>query len=235
MKEKNKSLYIILPIITLFIGIVGTLLTIKFIDKPGGIIKTVKDVTITESDSISSSVEKIYNAVVFIENYQNNQLASVGTGFFYKKDGKTAYIITNNHVVNGATKVVINTMDGKELDAKVLGTDEYSDVGVLSVKIDDDIQVATLGKSEDSKIGDTLFTVGSPMGKSYIGTVTKGILSGKNRTVSVTGTNGSYLMEVLQTDAAINPGNSGGPLVNMNGEVIGVNSMKLVQDEIEGM
>mgnify|MGYP002627169813 CR=1 FL=1 len=85
------------------------------------------------------------------------------------------------------------------------------------------------------EIGDTVFTVGSPLGKEYMGTVTKGILSGKNRTVTVSSSNNSLMLEVLQTDAAINPGNSGGPLVNIKGEVIGVNSMKLVQNEIEGM
>ena len=95
--------------------------------------------------------------------------------------------------------------------------------------------VAEIGASETLEIGDTLFTVGSPLGSDYMGTVTKGILSGKNRAVEVDLSNGTFMMEVLQTDAAINPGNSGGPLVNINGEVIGVNSLKLVEDEIEGM
>lgn len=80
-----------------------------------------------------------------------------------------------------------------------------------------------------------MFTVGSPLGSSYMGTVTKGIISGKDRQVSVTINNSSYIMEVLQTDAAVNPGNSGGPLVNINGEVIGITSMKLVENQIEGM
>ena len=95
--------------------------------------------------------------------------------------------------------------------------------------------MAEIGNSTELELGDTLFTVGSPLGIDYMGTVTKGILSGKDRTVEVSLSNGEFLMEVIQTDAAINPGNSGGPLCNINGEVIGVNSLKLVKDEIEGM
>ena len=109
-------------------------------------------------------------------------------------------------------------------------------MAVLSIPKEAVIQIATIGKSEETEIGDTVFTVGSPLGKNYMGTVTKGILSGKNRTVTVnSSTNNSLMLEVLQTDAAINPGNSGGPLLNINGEVIGVNSMKLIKDEVEGM
>jgi len=121
------------------------------------------------------------------------------------------------------------------VDAKVLGSDTYADIAVLSISKDAVLKVAEIGKSTDMELGDTLFTVGSPLGIEYMGTVTKGILSGKDRTVEVSLSNGEFMMEVLQTDAAINPGNSGGPLCNINGEVIGVNSLKLVQDEIEGM
>ena len=170
-----------------------------------------------------------------MKSYKHGQLASTGTGFVYKEDSKNGYLITNHHVIESATSVKVVNMDGMEVDAKILGSDEYSDLAVLSIDKDAVMEVATLGDSTKLELGDTLFTVGSPLGEEYMGTVTKGILSGKDRTVSITLQNGSYMMEVLQTDAAINPGNSGGPLCNVNGEVIGVNSMKLVEDEIEGM
>ena len=143
--------------------------------------------------------------------------------------------MTNNHVVANSQKVEITTTSGKSYEANVVGTDEYADIAVLTVDLEACSLVATLGESNQSKIGDTIFTVGSPLGIEYMNTVTKGILSGKDRTVEVSYSNGDSLMEVLQIDAAINPGNSGGPLCNINGEVIGINSLKLVEDEVEGM
>ncbi len=127
------------------------------------------------------------------------------------------------------------TSQEKEIDAQLLGSDEYSDIAVLSIASDEVLQVASLGDSTNMELGDTVFTVGSPLGSKYMGTVTKGILSGQNRKVTVKLSTGSFIMDVLQTDAAINPGNSGGPLLNINGEVIGITSLKLVQDEVEGM
>lgn len=154
---------------------------------------------------------------------------------YIKKDDKFGYVITNHHVIDGADEVKIITTSGAEATAKILGSDEYADIAVLSIDLQYAVKVAEIGASDSSSVGDTIFTVGSPLGYEYMGTVTKGILSGKNRTVSVDLTNGEYIMEVLQIDAAINPGNSGGPLLNINGQVIGVNSLKLVKSEIEGM
>ena len=117
-----------------------------------------------------------------------------------------------------------------------MGSDEYADLAVLRVDKSFVLQVATLGSSTDSEIGDTVFAVGTPVDVKYAGSVTKGIISGKNRMVNVTlDDGGAFMMEVIQTNTAINPGNSGGPLVNINGEVIGINTLKLVEDEIEGM
>lgn len=235
MKEKTK--YVIGFIGVFFAGIIITCLVLHFFPvlKGEDVVKSVKEVSVTESDTIKSAVDKVYNSVLVIKSYQGERLIGTGTGFVYKKENKKGYIITNHHVIEGATNVKVENMDGQVLDAKVLGSDEVSDLAVLQMDESGVMQVATLGDSTKLELGDTLFTVGSPMGEEYKGTVTKGILSGKDRTVSVGGNNGSVMMEVLQTDAAINPGNSGGPLVNMNGEVIGVNSMKLVEDEIEGM
>ena len=143
--------------------------------------------------------------------------------------------MTNNHVVEGATEVKITLSNGDDVNAKVLGTDSYMDVAVVSIDVDDVKAVAEIGESTKSKIGDTVFTVGTPVSPDYAGTVTKGIISGENREITVDNNGTSYMMEAIQIDASINPGNSGGPLVNINGEVIGVNSVKLVENSVEGM
>lgn len=233
---REKALYISSVAIALFAGIAGTVAVVKFMPDNDNIIeKTVSEISITENNTIKSSINKIYDAVVYVENYKGDKLQGTGTGFVYKKDKEKGYIITNHHVIENTNKVIIVTTDGKEVEATLLGSDEYADIAVLSVPLENVLKVAEIGKSTEAELGDTLFTVGSPLGRDYMGTVTKGILSGKNRTVEVSLTNGAFVMDVLQTDAAINPGNSGGPLVDINGQVIGVNSLKLVQDEIEGM
>lgn len=202
-----------------------------------GVVKCNSDITIDET-GIAPSVGEIYDATVTLQNYQNGRLTSSGSGFIYKKDedGKYAYILTNHHVVDGADKLLVTLSSDDQVEGTVLGSDRYMDLAV--VRIDGELvtQVAKIGNSEESNVGDTVFTVGTPIGYEYRGTVTKGTLSGKNRmvTVSVDSTS-DWVMNVLQVDAAINPGNSGGPLVNINGEVIGINSLKLVEDEIEGM
>ena len=232
MKDRVKN--VITIILSITIGVIGTLITLKycgFLEKEEGI-KNVTSITLSESDTLKSSIDKVYNSVVYIESSKNNRTSGSGSGFVYKKDDKYGYILTNNHVIDGANKVDITNIEGKIVEASVLGSDEYTDIAVLKIDAEDVLQVAEFGNSEESNLGDTIFTVGSPLGKDYMGTVTKGILSGKNRAVTI---DSSYVMEVLQVDAALNPGNSGGPLVNINGEVIGINSLKLVENEIEGM
>ena len=235
---KNKIAYIATIILSVSLGVIGTIAVYKKIPQETTV-KTVNstnnNVSFTETNSIKSAIDEIYDAVVVVETYKNNTLFSTGTGFIYKKDDANGYIITNHHVIEDGNKYKITLSTGEETEATLLGSDEYSDIAVLKISGDIVTKTAKLGISTNIEIGDTVFTVGSPMGKEYMGTVTKGILSGKNRTVKVTSGNNSLMLEVLQTDAAINPGNSGGPLVNINGEVIGVNSMKLVEDKIEGM
>ncbi len=234
---KNKLKYLIGIIISLFIGCICTILVLDYFnlfDKKD-IEKTVSEVNITEENTLASSIDKVYDSVVVIETYKNGKLSSSGTGFYYKKDNEKGYIITNYHVVENSTSIKVTNTSNVESDATLLGSDEYLDIAILSVDVSNVIKIATLGDSSKVNVGDTVFTVGSPLGIKYMGTVTKGILSGKNRQVTVSLSNGSFVMDVLQTDAAINPGNSGGPLLNINGEVIGVTSLKLVQDEIEGM
>lgn len=231
---KNKIIYICSVILSLFIGISGTLLVVYYIPNDEGE-KVVQEVTITESDTIAPAVNKVYDSVVTVLNY-GNQLQATGTGFVYKTDDKYGYILTNNHVISGSKKIEVTNTENVTVEATLLGSDEYADLAVLRVDKSFVLQVATLGSSTDSEIGDTVFAVGTPVDVKYAGSVTKGIISGKNRMVNVTlDDGGAFMMEVIQTNTAINPGNSGGPLVNINGEVIGINTLKLVEDEIEGM
>lgn len=234
---RTKLVNIMTISMTVLIAILGTLVFTYYFNpfKTSIINKTIKDINITETNTLKSAIDKAYNSVVLLESYQGTRLVSSGTGFIYKKDDKYGYIITNNHVVEDATTVKVTNIDGQTVDAKVLGTDVFADIAVLSIDKAAVLQVAEIGSSDLVSLGDTVFTIGSPLGKEYMGTVTKGILSGKNRSVTVNLTNGDYIATVLQTDAAINPGNSGGPLLNINGQVIGVNSLKLVKSEIEGM
>ena len=193
---------------------------------------------LNEENSISTAVSKVYDSAVVVEVYKEKQLVSSGTGFVYKKENGKAYLMTNNHVIAEGKEIKVLFTDETELDATIIGSDTFSDIAVLSIKDSDKIKAAPLGDSSKSAVGDTVFTVGSPEGSDYAGTVTKGILSAKERLVEVALSNtqtSDYYMQVLQTDAAINPGNSGGPICNTNGEVIGITNMKLVDDKVEGM
>lgn len=195
-------------------------------------------IPLSEDNSISNSVDKIYDSTVVIEGFKDSRLVSTGTGFIYKEKGDNFYIATNHHVISGVDSVKVILSNSLEVDAKVIGSEAYSDIGVLSIKKNKDVKVAVIGDSTKLRVGDTLFAVGAPEGADYAGTVTKGILSGKDRLVAVA-LNGSeasdYYMKVIQTDVAINPGNSGGPLCNIDGEVIGITNMKLVDSSVEGI
>ena len=202
--------------------------------------QVVKNITTSElvETSISTSVDKVYGSTVIILGYKDGKKVSTGTGFVYKKDKKNAYIMTNNHVIDSADTVEVEFNDKSEkISAKIVGGDVYADVAVLTIDVNKSADEVEIGNNEDIKLGDTIFTVGSPMGESYKGTVTKGIVSGKERMVEVnlTGNVTDYYMKVIQIDAAVNPGNSGGPLCDVSGKVIGIISLKIVQDEVEGM
>ncbi|MFD0898136.1 S1C family serine protease [Loigolactobacillus binensis] len=155
---------------------------------------------------------------------------SEGSGVIYKKADGKAYIVTNNHVVSGSQKLEVILSDGTKLTAKKVGTDSVTDLAVLSISADKVTQVASFGDSDSIKVGEPAIAIGSPLGSEYATSVTQGIISAKNRTVAVTDeTTGQETgaATVIQTDAAINSGNSGGPLLNIQGQVIGINSMKL--------
>jgi serine protease Do len=241
--ETKKEVFLIIS--SFIVGGIVMLGLVSFTPLVKSILGSSNNYTITqngtkvyEKSSLSASVEKIYDAVVLVEGYDNNTLSSTGTGFVYKIDNKYAYILTNEHVISSFNTIKIMNTKDEETEVKVLGKDEYLDLAVLRVDKKYASLVATIGSSEDMSLGDTIFTVGSPLGSTYRGSVTSGVLSGKDRMVSVsvsTSSSNDWVMRVLQIDASINPGNSGGPLLNVNGEVIGICSMKLVDDEIEGM
>ncbi len=235
---KKFILYFFSILLAAFLGAAGMYFVLNYVDlgsKAEGVIKTKiqKDVTVTDK-GIADGIDAVYNSVVVVENYQNNRRAGIGSGFIYDKEG---YIMTNHHVIEKASELKVIMMSGETVSAKLIGSDEYADIAVIQIDKKYVNEVAKIGSSEKTKVGDTVFTIGSPMSSSYSGTVTRGILSGKNRMVevSVSSNSNDWIMNVMQTDAAINPGNSGGPLCNVSGEVIGINSMKIVQSEIEGI
>ncbi|MDN3436990.1 trypsin-like peptidase domain-containing protein [Planococcus sp. APC 3900] len=208
--------------------------------------------TVVTSD-VTEIVEQTNDAVVGVSNLQmaqqnpfsaptatdnEAQEAGAGSGVIYKKDGDTAYIVTNNHVVEGAEDVMVTLSDGTELDAEVLGTDVWTDLAVLKVPSKSIETVAEFGDSSVLKAGEPVITIGNPLGLQFSGSVTTGVISGTERLIPIDvnqdGTE-DWQSEVLQTDAAINPGNSGGALINAKGQLIGINSMKIAQAAVEGI
>lgn len=192
---------------------------------------------------IAGMVDGVKDAVVSVLNYQATdsmtnsvQEAGSGSGVIYKKVGNTAYIVTNNHVVEGAKQLEVTLSNGKKLPAKLVGTDQWLDLAVIQIDGTDITKVATLGDSDKVRAGDTAIAIGSPLG--FAGSVTEGIISSKDREIPVD-INGDgkpdWQAQVIQTDASINPGNSGGALLNVNGEVIGINSSKIAQQAVEGI
>ncbi len=208
---------------------------------PNTIVKTItkeQKVVNVVDDGIAEGIENVYNSVVVVESYKNDVAVSTGSGFAFKTDKNTTYIMTNHHVIDNADNVIVTLYDSTEIEASIVGSDVYADIAVLKIDNNEKLDIAVSGDLSDMKVGDTVFAVGSPMGKECTNTVTRGILSGKDRMLETRINNSlvtDWIMNVMQTDAAINPGNSGGPLCNASGEVIGVNSMKIVESSVEGL
>ena len=232
MNRRKLFKFFILYLFTIASSIIAVMLYLYFFPNSTVITKnkTINETKLME-EGVESSIENVYDSVVTVESYSNNQKIGTGTGFIYKKDDKQGYILTNHHVIDGSDKVNVLLNNKENVEVKLLGSDEYTDIAVLSISKDKVTKEAILGDSDSIKLGSTVITVGSPMGSDYSGSITRGIISGKDRMME----NNSILTKVIQTDAAINPGNSGGPLVNLAGEVIGITSMKLAKEEIEGM
>ena len=229
---KPIQLVIIASVITLVVCMVLSFGLYMYLnDRNGNIDTSNKNVTIDDT-GIADAVSKVYDSVVVIENYVSGRLYATGSGFVYDTDDSYGYILTNSHVVSGATSLNVVFTNDEKVEAEVVGNDEYSDIAVLRVDKKYVTQVAIMGDNDKMRIGDTTFAIGAPLDSdTYSWSVTRGILSGKDRVVS----SSSSYMTVLQTDTPINSGNSGGPLCNANGEVIGITNMKLASDQIEGM
>ncbi|MBY4972069.1 trypsin-like peptidase domain-containing protein [Streptococcus suis] len=212
---------------------------------------SVSNVQYSNDTSTTQAVEKVQDAVVSVINYQtqsSNSLSSIfgniessdelavageGSGVIYKKDGDTAYIVTNNHVVSGAEKIDILLASGEKLSGELVGADTYSDIAVIKIAADKVTTVAEFANSDTIKVGETAIAIGSPLGSVYANTVTQGIISSLSRTVTSQTEDGQTIStNAIQTDTAINPGNSGGPLINIQGQVIGINSSKITSSSV---
>lgn len=222
----------------------------------------VSNMKVDVNSDVTEAASKVQDAVVSVINLQkqqsqsglggfsdffggsNNQQSeedsgqleetSEGSGVIYKLEGKTAYIVTNNHVVEKQDGLEVLLKDGSRVKATLVGTDSYTDLAVLKVESDKvaNIKPAVFGDSSSLKVGEPAIALGSPLGSQYANSVTSGIISSLNRQVVNQNEDGQTInINAIQTDAAINPGNSGGPLVNMAGQVIGINSSKIVQTE----
>ena len=237
-------------------GVIGALLTgaiaYPFIDQPS---TSVSDTNVTSQgtpvqtssnvsdSSVTKAVATAQPAVVTVNNYAQTGFSSeaveagVGSGVIYKKEGDSAYIVTNHHVVNGADKLTVTFNDGTTAEATLLGSDAMYDLAVLKVDADKVPAVISIGKSSELKPGQTVIAIGNPLGQ-FENSVTRGVVSSTSRFVPVdTDGNGQadFNAEVIQTDAAINPGNSGGALINEEGQLVGINSMKIATEEVEGV
>ena len=214
--------------------------------KEDGIASTgeVKNVSVEVNTAITGIVNEVSDAVVGVVNLQEagfwNETGEAGTGsgVIYKKEGKNAFVVTNHHVISGASQVEISLGDGTRVPAEILGSDELTDLAVLRVDSEKINKVAQFGDSDKVKPGEPVIAIGNPLGLQFSGSVTQGIISGTERAIPID-SNGDgqvdWNAEVIQTDAAINPGNSGGALINIDGKVIGINSMKIAQSAVEGI
>ncbi|WP_049485048.1 S1C family serine protease [Streptococcus oralis] len=261
-KKGVKVLVIIL--IGFLSGALGSFVTLQLYQKQGNQATNNNSGTVTQTsykneNSTTQAVNKVKDAVVSIITYSssssrqssvfnadetnsdsdNQQIASEGSGVIYKKDDKDAYLVTNTHVINGASKVDIRLADGTKVPGEIVGSDTFSDIAVVKISSEKVTTVAEFGDSSQLSVGETAIAIGSPLGSEYANTVTQGIVSSLNRNVSLKSEDGQAIStKAIQTDTAINPGNSGGPLVNIQGQVIGITSSKIASNggtSVEGL
>lgn len=217
-----------------------------------GAVTVQKTVASSDSTSVADMVEDASKAIVGIVNMQTQTEwrtfpgsaetsdsetveNGTGTGVVFKIDGGNAFIVTNNHVIDGAKELEITVYDGKKTKAEIIGTDPLSDLAVLKIDAKYADSALAFGDSDSLRAGDPVFAIGNPLGLDLSNTVTRGIVSAVDRTVSVSTSAGKWDLNVIQTDAAINPGNSGGALMNTSGQVMGINSLKISEDNVEGL
>jgi serine protease Do len=210
----------------------------------------VTNVNVSVNDAITQVVKQAVPSVVAVVNYQSTsdffnqqsqlEQSGVGTGVLFAKDNNYGYVVTNNHVVEGAQKLELVLSSGKHIQADVVGTDPYTDLAVLRTPVNNvaNLPTAVFGNSDDIQVGEPVVAIGTPMGLDFQDSVTSGIISAKQRVMPVEEPETQQVLDyetVVQTDAAINPGNSGGPLLNMKGQVIAINSSKIVDTNVQGI
>ena len=257
-KKWGQLLLVIL--ISFFSGVLGTFTTLQLSQKQNTNptnTTTVSKTAVKNENSTTQAVDKVKDAVVSVITYSANsqnslfgstdtdtdtnteQVSSEGSGVIYKKEGNFAYLVTNTHVINGAKKVDIRLADGTKVPGEIVGSDTYSDIAVVKIAADKVTTVAEFGDSDQLTVGETAIAIGSPLGSEYANTVTQGIVSSLNRNVSLKSEDGQAIStKAIQTDTAINPGNSGGPLINIQGQVIGITSSKIATNggtSVEGL
>lgn len=194
-----------------------------------------EDTVVAEDGSIPSVAERLTPSVVGISSSVNNKSLyspketwSMGSGVVVSEDG---YILTNHHVIENAQKIYVTLSSGKAISSKAVWSDSNLDLAVLKVD-EDKLTPATLGDANETVVGDAVVAIGNPLSMQFQRTVTAGIISAQNRTIALEDDGNTVYMEnLIQTDASINPGNSGGPLINMKGEVIGINTIKVTTAE----
>lgn len=211
--------------------------------------KTVQDAVVSVINyqkSSNSSLNDFYRQMFGGQNDSNANnndmnVYSEGSGVIYKKSGGSAYVVTNNHVIDGAESIEIMLSDGTKVVGDLVGADIYSDLAVVKIAADKVSTVAEFADSDKLNVGEIAIAMGSPLGTEYANSVTQGIVSSLSRTVTLKNDNGETIStNAIQTDAAINPGNSGGALINIKGQVIGINSSKISStsnagEAVEGM
>ena len=262
LKTSSKKLgqLLLVILISFFSGVLGTFTTLQLSQKQNSgttTTTTVSKTAVKNENSTTQAVDKVKDAVVSVITYSSNsqnsllgpdetdtdtnaeQVYSEGSGVIYKKEGDTAYLVTNTHVINGAKKVDIRLADGTKVPGEIVGSDTYSDIAVVKITADKVTTVAEFGDSDQLTVGETAIAIGSPLGSEYANTVTQGIVSSLNRNVSLKSEDGQAIStKAIQTDTAINPGNSGGPLINIQGQVIGITSSKIATNggtSVEGL
>ena len=257
-KKWGQLLLVIL--ISFFSGVLGSFTTLQLSQKQNTSptnTTTVSKTAVKNENSTTQAVDKVKDAVVSVITYSANsqnslfgsaetdtdtnteQVSSEGSGVIYKKEGNFAYLVTNTHVISGAKKVDIRLADGTKVPGEIVGSDTYSDIAVVKIAADKVTTVAEFGDSDQLTVGETAIAIGSPLGSEYANTVTQGIVSSLNRNVSLKSEDGQAIStKAIQTDTAINPGNSGGPLINIQGQVIGITSSKIATNggtSVEGL
>ncbi|SDZ64443.1 serine protease Do [Evansella caseinilytica] len=195
------------------------------------------------TDSLADIVENASKAIVGIVNIQEQQNfhqtstveSGTGSGVVFRQDDTGTYIVTNHHVIEGAAEIEVSLENGEKTTAELIGSDALTDIAVLRISNEYETSVIEFGDSSTLRPGDQVLAIGNPLGLDLSRTVTQGIVSAVDRTISVTTSAGEWELDVIQTDAAINPGNSGGALINTAGQVIGINSLKISEDGVEGL